>query len=240
MKTVLHQSRDRGHVNHGWLEAKHSFSFASWMDPDRMNFGALRVLNDDTIAPGMGFGEHGHDNMEIVTIPLAGQIEHKDSMGNGEILEAGEVQLMTAGTGIRHSEFNPNHHLETKLFQIWILPRKKDTPTDYGQRAFSPTDRQGKWQVLVSPDGDNSPESSGPLKIHQDAWLSRIDLAAGKKATYSLHGSGHGVYLMVIEGEIVVGGQTLYNRDALGISHTHDFQIETSTDTQLLTIEVPY
>lgn len=239
MKTLLHKSEERGHANHGWLDAKHSFSFASWFDPEKVHFGALRVLNDDTIAEGMGFGEHPHDNMEIVTIPFGGRIEHKDSMGNGEVLAAGEVQLMSAGTGIRHSEFNPDDDQVTRLFQIWVFPKEKGIEPDYGQKEFSESDRQGNWQVLVAPDGDNSQGSAGPLKIHQDAWFSRIDLNSGEEATYTLNKPGSGVYLMVIEGSVNVHGQDLGKRDALGISETSDFKIETTSDAQLLAIEVP-
>lgn len=239
MKTLLHKSEERGHANHGWLDAKHSFSFASWYDPEKVHFGALRVLNDDSIAEGMGFGEHPHDNMEIVTIPFQGRIEHKDSMGNGEVLAAGEVQLMSAGTGIRHSEFNPDDDQVTKLFQIWVFPKEKGIEPDYGQRKYAPEDRQGNWQVLVAPDGDNATEGEGPLKIHQDAWFSRIDLKEGEETLYQLNKNGNGTYLMVIEGEVDVHGQHLGTRDALGVSETSDFKIEVKKDAQLLAIEVP-
>lgn len=239
MNTLLHKSEDRGNAQHGWLDAWHSFSFASYHDPKRMGFGTLRVLNDDTIAEGMGFGEHGHENMEIVTIPLHGQIEHKDSMGNGEILSVGEVQIMSAGTGIRHSEFNPNDDSITQLFQIWVFPRKNGITPDYGQRLFDALERQNTWQTLVAPDGNNDRQAEGALLIHQDAWFSRADLQADSALSYSLNKEGNGVYLMVIEGSVEVNGQALNKRDALGITDTQEFNITASHDAQILAIEIP-
>lgn len=239
MKTKFLSANDRGHAQHGWLDAKHSFSFASYHDPEKVHFGALRVLNDDTIAAGAGFGEHPHDNMEIVTIPLSGQIEHKDSMGNGEVLSAGEVQIMSAGTGIRHSEFNPNDDQETRLFQIWVFPRERGIEPDYGQRAFEVEGRQGKWQTLVSPQGSNQEGQSGPLLIHQDAYFSRVSLQAGQSIEYNLHNPDHGLYLMNIQGEFLIEQNTLGPRDALEVQETSSISIQAKEDGDLLAIEIP-
>ena len=237
MKKRIFKATDRGTANYGWLKANYSFSFANYYDPEKVHFGALRVLNDDLVDAGAGFGEHPHDNMEIITIPLKGALKHRDSMSNTWIpLETGEVQVMSAGTGIRHSEMNNSAVDELKLFQIWIIPQEKGVEPQYGQRRFSAADRKDKLQTLVTSI-DHPHESS--LKIHQDALISRIDLSAGKSFSYSLNSSGHGVYLMLISGTISVDGSDLGTRDAMGIWNSESFEVKASSDAELLFIEVP-
>ncbi len=232
MKTVFHAANTRGHANHGWLDAHHSFSFASWYNPERIHFGMLRVLNDDIVAGGMGFGKHPHDNMEIITIPLSGALKHQDSMGFSEIIEAGEVQVMSAGTGIYHSEFNPNQNQAVNLFQIWIFPNRKQVEPRYAQRKYEL--QNGAFSTLVGP------ENSGVATwIHQDAWLSMGEFAADSQTSYTIQSTGNGVYLMVIEGEIQIGDQKLEKRDAIGISQTEKVEISCKQNTKMLVIEVP-
>lgn len=232
MKTVFHAANSRGHANHGWLDAHHSFSFASWYHPERIHFGMLRVLNDDIVAGGMGFGKHPHDNMEIITIPLTGALKHEDSMGFSEIIEAGEVQVMSAGTGIYHSEFNPNHNQAVNLFQIWIFPNRKQVEPRYAQRRYEL--QNGAFSTLVGP------ENSGVATwIHQDAWLSMGEFAADTQTSYTIKSTGNGVYIMVIEGEIQIGDQKLEKRDAIGIYQTEKVEISCKQNAKMLVIEVP-
>lgn len=232
MKTVFHAANSRGHANHGWLDAHHSFSFASWYHPERIHFGMLRVLNDDIVAGGMGFGKHPHDNMEIITIPLSGALKHQDSMGFSEIIEAGEVQVMSAGTGIYHSEFNPNPNQAVNLFQIWIFPNRKQVEPRYAQQKYEL--QNGAFSTLVGP------ENSGVATwIHQDAWLSMGEFAADSQTSYSIQSSGNGVYIMVVEGEIQIGDQQLKKRDAIGISQTEKVEINCKQNAKILVIEVP-
>ena len=237
MTLVFHSAASRGFANHGWLQANHSFSFANFYNPDKMNFGALRVLNDDLIAPSMGFGTHPHDNMEIITIPLSGLLKHKDSMGNSwEEVKAGEVQVMSAGTGIQHSEINGSVSESLSLFQIWIVPNKRNVTPRYDQHYFEPH-KEGELQVLVSSIDNESTDSS--LKIHQDAQISRINLSANTSFEYRLKTSYHGVYVMQIFGASIIESTELNSRDAVGISEINDFLIEATEDSQLLFIEVP-
>jgi redox-sensitive bicupin YhaK (pirin superfamily) len=237
MTLVFHSATSRGFVNHGWLQANHSFSFANFYDPKKMNFGALRVLNDDLIAPKMGFGTHPHDNMEIITIPLSGVLKHKDSMGNSwEEVKAGEVQIMSAGTGIHHSEINGSTSESLSLFQIWILPNKKNVKPRYDQRFFAPSP-DGELQILVTSIEDAFSESS--LKIHQDAQISRINLSAHSSFEYSLKSRSHGVYMMQVYGASKIDSTALNTRDAVGISEIDTFKVDVSEDSQLLFIEVP-
>lgn len=232
---IVYKADSRGHASHGWLDAWHSFSFAGYYDPDRVHFGALRVLNDDTIAPGMGFGMHPHDNMEIVTIPMAGDLEHKDSMGNTGVINHGEIQVMSAGTGIYHSEYNKNKDKELKLFQIWIFPNKKNVEPRYDQRKLNLADRKNKLQQIVSPDKNG--ESAW---IHQDAWFHMTSLDAGRSVTYRLKKKGDGVYCFVVEGNVNINGQELSRRDALGLKDIDTFEIEAgSGNAEVLLIEVP-
>lgn len=237
MKTVIHKAEDRGFANHGWLQANHSFSFANYFDKDKIQFGALRVLNDDIIAPKMGFGTHPHDNMEIITIPLKGELKHRDSMHNDwQSVLPGEVQIMSAGTGIQHSEINGSANEHLGLFQIWIMPNIQNVTPRYDQKAFEEADRKNKLQVLVtSIDEDHK----GSLKIHQNAVISRIDLEAGKTFEYQLKSDIHGVYMMTVYGEVLVADESLQSRDAVGISETDVFKVNAIADSSLLFIEIP-
>ncbi|GAA4050092.1 pirin family protein [Flavobacterium chungnamense] len=232
--TVLHTADSRGHANHGWLNAYHSFSFASWYNPDRVQFGMLRVLNDDTVAAGMGFGTHPHDNMEIITIPLEGDLAHKDSMGNTETIKTGDVQVMSAGTGVQHSEFNPNADQHTKLFQIWLFPKVRNVEPRYQQITLDVAEQKNNFAQILSPNADDE-----GVWIHQDAWfyLSDFDKDFSKKLT--LKKEGNGFYIINIEGEIEVNGEKLEKRDAIGIWETSEIEIKANTDAKFLVMEIP-
>jgi redox-sensitive bicupin YhaK (pirin superfamily) len=232
--TVLHKANERGHADHGWLNAFHSFSFGSWYNPDKVQFGVLRVLNDDTIAPGMGFGTHPHDNMEIITIPLEGDLAHKDSMGNAATIKTGDVQVMSAGTGIRHSEFNPNADKRTKLLQIWLFPNKRNVEPRYQQITLDVNDRQNKLQQILSP----NPEDAG-VWIHQDAWFYMGKFEKGITETYTVKRNGNGVYAFVISGSVTINGQMLETRDALGITNTEKLEITATSDSEILLMDIP-
>lgn len=237
MKTILHKAEERGFANHGWLQANHSFSFANYYDPEKVQFGALRVLNDDTIAPKMGFSTHPHNNMEIITIPLKGVLKHRDSMHNEwQTIEAGEVQVMSAGSGLMHSEMNGSNEEYLSLFQIWIIPNEKNVTPRYDQKYFEKSDRDNKIQVLVTSMND---KHNGSLKIHQNAKLSRIDLKENSSFEYNLISKGHGVYVMNITGNITIGDKEALSRDAIGIIETDKFNITAKQDSQLLFIEIP-
>lgn len=237
MKTVVHKSDSRGFANHGWLQANHSFSFAGFHNPEKVNFGALRVLNDDIIAPNMGFGTHPHNNMEIITIPLKGILKHKDSMHNvWQTILPDEVQVMSAGTGVHHSEINGSTTEHLGLFQIWIFPNKENVVPRYAQKLFDVEGRKNILQTLVTSI-DEPYENS--LKIHQDAVISRIDLDAGQHFEYKLKSSNHGVYNMTIFGKINISDHILETRDAIGILETNSFRVEAVQDSSLLFIEVP-
>lgn len=234
MNTVLHKAADRGAADHGWLNAKHSFSFAGFYNPDKVHFGGLRVLNDDIVAGGGGFPTHPHDNMEIVTIPLKGALQHKDSTGGEGIIEAGDVQIMSAGTGVRHSEFNASATEAVNLFQCWVFPKVENIKPRYDQRKFELADREGKWQIVVSPiEADNA------LWINQDARFLLTNIKAGNTQAYSNALSGNGVYIMVIKGTVTINGTELNDRDALGVWEADSFDITANTDAELLAIEVP-
>lgn len=237
MKTVIHRANSRGAANHGWLQANHSFSFANYFDKDKMQFGTLRVLNDDFIAPKMGFGTHPHDNMEIITIPLSGSLKHRDTMKDEwQTIEAGEVQIMSAGSGLAHSEMNGSNDNHLNLFQIWISPNKRNVTPRYDQKRFDKSARQNKLQTVVSSI-DNPID--GSLQIHQDAKISRLDLSKGKYFHYNIDGTNQGVYIMTIHGKIVIGTEELQQRDAIGITETNSFSITSNEDSELLLIEVP-
>lgn len=233
--TIFHSADTRGHANHGWLNAKHSFSFASFYDPSRIQYGALRVLNDDIIAPGMGFGTHPHDNMEIITIILDGALEHKDSMGHTQAIHPNEVQVMSAGTGIYHSEYNHNKDRTVNVLQTWIFPNKENVKPRYDQRVFAEEERINKWQTLVSP---IEREDAG-IPIHQDAWIYRTKLEVGQSLEHKLHTVNHGAYVFLIDGKINAGGHELNSKDAVGITDADTVSIEAAADSDILLFEVP-
>jgi redox-sensitive bicupin YhaK (pirin superfamily) len=235
MKTILHKANDRGHANHGWLNSHHSFSFANFYDPEKIHFGALRVLNDDIVQAGMGFGTHPHDNMEIISIPLSGDLEHKDSMGNTGVIRENDVQIMSAGTGIHHSEYNKNADKLVNFLQIWVFPKKKNIKPRYDQRTLKAEDRANKLQVIVSPDGT----SDDSVKINQDAWFNLGTLNKGTNVNYQLHDKSHGVYVFVIDGDVTVNGQVLNKKDGLGISETEALSITADSNSEVLLMEVP-
>ena len=234
MKTIVHKANERGHANHGWLNAYHSFSFANWYNPEKVQFGMLRVLNDDTIAAGMGFGTHPHDNMEIITIPLEGDLAHKDSMGNGTTIKSGDIQVMSAGTGIQHSEFNPNHNQHTKLFQIWLFPKYRNVEPRYQQITLDKSLEKNDFAQILSP----NPDDAG-VWIHQDAWFYLSDFDADFSKKLSLKKEGNGFYIMNIEGEIEVNGEKLERRDAVGIWETNEIEIKANTAAKFLVMEIP-
>lgn len=237
MKTKIYNASERGTADYGWLKANYSFSFSNYYNPEKVNFGALRVLNDDIIDAGMGFGTHPHDNMEIITIPLQGSLKHRDSMSNKWIpIQTGEVQIMSAGTGVQHSEMNNSPTEFINLFQIWIIPNKQQVQPRYDQKKFEVSARKNKLQVLVSSIDE---VDNGSLKIHQDAQISRIDLSENSKFNYKLKSENHGVYVMVIEGEISIQNAILNKRDAIGIEQTNKFEVFATKNTELLFIEVP-
>lgn len=233
MKTTIHKSNTRGHANHGWLDAHHSFSFGQWYNPERVHFGKLRVLNDDIVKAGFGFGKHPHDNMEIITIPLSGALEHKDSTGGNGVIAKNDVQVMSAGSGIEHSEFNHSKTEDVNLFQLWIFTNKENVAPRYDQQTFSAADRQNKFQTVVSPFGNDG------LWIYQDAWISLGNFDAENSSTYQIKKQGNGIYLLVIEGEVEIDGNILSKRDAIGIWDTDAINILSKTNTEILLVEVP-
>lgn len=235
MNVVLYRSESRGVANHGWLDSRHTFSFANYYCPTRMNFGALRVLNDDIVQPKMGFGTHPHDNMEIISIVLEGALEHKDSMGNGSVIKKGEVQVMSAGSGVKHSEFNPSTDELVNFFQIWLFPNKKDVEPRYDQKLFEDAGSENQWKLMVSPDS-----SENSMWIHQDAWLSMGNFEEGQEVEYAMKNQQNGVFLMVVEGEVEVDDYTLSKRDAAGLTEVGGkLKIELKKESKLLLIEVP-
>ncbi|HTL80920.1 MAG TPA: pirin family protein [Bacteroidia bacterium] len=234
MKTIFHPANERGHADHGWLNAYHSFSFASWYDPSKVHFGMLRVLNDDTVAPGMGFGMHPHDNMEIVTIPIDGVLEHKDSTGGNGTISVGEVQIMSAGTGVYHSEFNGSKSQPVKLFQTWVFPKEKDITPRYDQKVFAKENRMDKLCTIVSPE-----KSGDTLWINQDAWYSLGAFSRPANVDYTIHKKGNGVYAFVIEGNISIGENKAGKRDAIGVWESEKISIAVEPGTELMLIEVP-
>ncbi len=234
MKKVFHSSQSRGHANHGWLNAKHSFSFAQWYNPERINFGALRVLNDDIVAPSMGFGKHPHDNMEIITIPLRGSLRHQDSMGFSEVVKAGEVQVMSAGTGIFHSEMNASTQDDINLFQIWIFPNKQAVTPRYEQKSYDLKDTEQRFLELVSPNANQE-----GVWIHQNAWIHLVSMEENTALTYTIKGEGNGAYFMNIDGTFEIEQERLNERDALGIWNTKEIVVQNKQKGQMLVIEVP-
>lgn len=235
MNTILHKADTRGDANHGWLKSKHSFSFANFHNPERMHFGVLRVLNDDIVAPGMGFGTHPHQNMEIISIPMEGDLEHKDSMGNTTVIKSGDIQVLSAGTGITHSEYNKNKDKEVKFLQIWVIPNQESVTPRYDQITLNIDDRHNKFQQVVSP----NPDDSG-VWIHQDAWFNMTNLDKGKKLSYELNNpKKNGVYVFVLNGDATINNQKLNKRDGFGVWDTTQLDIKADTNTEILLMEIP-
>ena len=234
MKSIFHPASERGHVNFDWLDSHHSFSFGHWQDPNKIHFGALRVLNDDIVQGGGGFGSHPHDNMEIISIPLKGSLAHKDSTGTDGIIQEGDVQIMSAGTGIRHSEYNASKTESVNFLQVWVFPMKENIKPRYDQKAFAINERKNKWQIVVSPD-----EKDGGVWINQDARFARTSLEEGKEISYTPGFKENGIYLFLIDGEINVQGTILKKRDAIGIYEIDTISIEASALSEILLIEVP-
>ncbi len=234
MKTILHKAAERGSADYGWLKPNYYFSFSNYHNPEKVHFGLLRVLNDDFIGGGGAFPKHPHDNMEIVTIPFSGAIKHKDSTGGEGVIKAGDVQIMSAGSGVQHSEANASATEPVTLFQIWVFPKERNITPRYDQKKFDVTERVNKWQTVVSPI-----EADKALWINQDARFSLTKLEAGKELEYKNAFAGNGVFLVNISGSIKVNGTTLKKRDALGISETDSFSIVADENAELLAIEVP-
>lgn len=231
---VLHKADTRGHANHGWLDSHHTFSFANYYNPERMHFGVLRVLNDDQVAAGMGFGTHPHDNMEIISIPLEGDLEHKDSMGNTAVIKHGDIQVMSAGTGIQHSEYNRNNDKLTKFLQIWVFPNKRNVEPRYDQITLNIDDRHNKLQQILSPNTDDE-----GVWIHQDAWFHLGKLDKDFQTEYAIKRSGNGVYAFVLSGDVTINGQTLNTRDGLGVWDTDKLTIKANNEAEILLMDVP-
>ncbi len=234
MKTIVTRANERGTANHGWLKPAHYFSFGGWHNPNKVHFGELRVLNDDWIAGGGAFPTHPHDNMEIVTIPFTGALKHKDSTGGAGVIQAGDVQIMSAGTGVQHSEANESATEPVTLFQTWVFPKERNITPRYDQRTFDVKEREGKWQVVVSPR-----EEDNALWINQDARFSLTNIAAGETINYENAFTGNGVYLVVIKGSVIVDGITYDSKDAVGIWEADSFDIVAKIDAELLAVEVP-
>lgn len=234
MKTIVHRAEDRGKANYGWLDTRYSFSFSRYYDPDKMGFGLLRVLNDDIVKEGTGFGTHPHDNMEIITLVLEGALEHKDSMGSGEIIHKDEVQVMSAGSGVTHSEFNPSETEPVNLFQLWIFPKERNIKPRYDQKAFPESSRINQLKTVVSGYKEND-----SLYIHQNAEIKLGFFTEKKIINHRLKDKNNGVYLFIIDGHIFLNDEDLYRRDAIGIYNTEDFSFTIDEDTRFLLIEVP-
>lgn len=234
MKKTLHKADKRGTANHGWLNSRFSFSFANYFDPEKIHFGALRVINDDIILGGTGFGSHPHNNMEIISIPLEGGLAHKDSMGNSSVIKAGEIQVMSAGTGIEHSEYNASTTNEGKFLQIWIFPNKKDVIPRYDQLQIEASHINNKFGQILSPYSDDD-----GVWVHQDAWFHMGDFTEVKELTYKLKNANNGVYAFLIEGEVEIFGETLSKRDALGVWEVDNLPVKVQANAKLLLIEIP-
>lgn len=234
MKTIVHKANTRGSADHGWLKSKHTFSFANYYNPERMGFGALRVINDDHVEGGMGFGTHPHRDMEIISIPTSGKLAHKDTIGTNGIIESGEIQVMSAGTGIAHSEMNGQLGEPVKFFQIWVMPNKQGVEPRYQQLKIADMLKPNEFGQILSPD----PDDAG-VWIHQDAWFHMGNLDKGVSANYELKGNQHGVYAFVIEGKVKIGDEILETRDGMGIVDTRGFEVEALEDSRVLLMEVP-
>lgn len=234
MNTVIHRAETRGKANHGWLNSQHTFSFANYHNPERMNFGVLRVLNDDIVQKGMGFGKHPHDNMEIISIPLEGDLEHKDSMGNVTVIKEGDVQIMSAGTGVTHSEYNKNKDREVKFLQIWVFPKTKNTEPRYDQISIRDIEKGNEFYQVLSP----NKEDQG-VWLNQDAWFHIGKFTKGNSDEYKIKKEGNGVYAFVLEGEVEINNEKLSQRDGFGIWDIESFKLKASENARVLLMEVP-
>lgn len=233
-QTVLHKANTRGVADHGWLKSYQSFSFAGYYNPERIHFGALRVLNDDIVTGGMGFGEHPHDNMEIISIPLEGELQHKDSMGNVATIKSGEIQVMSAGTGIYHSEYNPDAKNPAKFLQIWLFPNRRNVEPRYDQIVLDKTERKNEFVQILSPNADDA-----GVWIYQNAWFNLADFDANSSKSYQMHQKGNGLYIFVLSGELEVEGQKIETRDGFGVWDTDSVNIKATTEAKFLLMEVP-
>ena len=234
MQTIFHRADSRGHANHGWLNSYHTFSFANYQNNERTNFGVLRVLNDDTVTQGMGFGTHPHRDMEIISIPLEGDLEHKDSMGTTAVIKKGEIQVMSAGTGVMHSEYNKNKEEAVKFLQIWVFPREVGVEPRYDQKDIKSEEKINDFQQILSPNKDDD-----GVWIHQDAWFNLANFTKGNSKNYNLNINGNGVYAFVLKGSAKIGDQILNERDGFGIWDTESFNVEALENTEILLMEVP-
>ncbi|MFN2261720.1 MAG: pirin family protein [Psychroflexus sp.] len=234
MRTTFHKANTRGHANHGWLNSHHSFSFANYINPERMNFGMLRVLNDDVVAPKMGFGTHPHQNMEIVSIPLKGDLRHRDNTGTEAIIKSGDIQVMSAGTGIEHSEINHNPDQEVQFLQIWIIPNRENITPRYDQISIDSTKTKNRFHQILSPNSDDE-----GVWIYQNAWMHLGEFTTEKTETYQVKQENNGVYIFVLEGEIEVENHTLQKRDAIGIWDSSQVDVKVKNNSKILLIEVP-
>ncbi len=234
MKKTVHKADTRGVAEHGWLSSRHTFSFAEYRDPERMGFGLLRVINDDVVQPNMGFGTHPHENMEIISIPLTGELRHHDSMGNTQHIKAGEVQIMSAGTGLTHSEYNGSDSKPVNFLQIWVFPKERDIEPRYDQKLFSADERQGQFQNVVSPDMND-----GGVWINQDAWFWLGDFKVGQSDTYTVKRAANGAYFFVLDGAVAIAGEQLERRDGIAIEDVANVDFEATGACQLLVIDVP-
>ncbi|MGZ3883346.1 MAG: pirin family protein [Bacteroidia bacterium] len=233
--SVIHKADTRGHASHGWLDSYHTFSFANYYNPERMHFGVLRVLNDDTVAPGMGFGTHPHDNMEIISIPLEGDLEHKDNIGTTSVIKHGDIQVMSAGTGISHSEYNRNKDKPVKFLQIWVIPNKRNAAPRYDQITLNPADHHNRFQQILSPD----PADEG-VWINQNAWFHLGKFDQNKTAEYAIKDKKNGVYAFILNGTATIDGNTLNKRDGFGVWDTDKITIASHSDnTEILLMDVP-
>ena len=234
INTIIHKAETRGHANHGWLDSHHTFSFANYHNPERMHFGVLRVLNDDIVQAGMGFGTHPHDNMEIVSIPLEGDLEHKDSMGNTTVIKEGDVQIMSAGTGVTHSEYNKNKDRQVKFLQIWVFPKKRNITPEYDQISLRDIEKKNEFYQIVSPnDGEQG------VRINQDAWFHLGKFTKGAVDEYKIKKEGHGVYAFILDGEVEINNEKLSKRDGMGIWDTDSISVKATEDARVLLMEVP-
>ncbi len=234
MPSILHKAETRGHANHGWLDSHHTFSFANYYDPDRMNFGVLRVLNDDMVSEAKGFGTHPHNNMEIISIPLEGDLQHMDNMGNSAVIRQGDVQVMSAGTGIQHSEYNKNPDKPVKFLQIWMFPNKQNVEPRYDQISLKDIERKNALYQILSPNNEDQ-----GVWVHQDAWFHLGDFDADFSETYTLKKKSNGIYIFVLDGEVIINNQSLGKRDGYGIWEVDGFTLESKKRSKVLVMEVP-